>query len=105
MKRILIVCLLGMGLLLPVQQLTAMGFSFQRIVDVFMEDAILIASSESETGTLKSVTIKDSEQQVVLQEDISGYYDTVDLSSLRPGSYTAYVTTTLTSYSEGININ
>lgn len=105
MKRILIVCLLGMGLLLPVQQLTANSFSFKRIVDVFMEADILIVSSESETGTLKTVTIKDRDQQTVLQEDVSGYYDTVDLSSLDPGSYTAYVTTTLTSYSEGITVN
>lgn len=105
MKRILIVCLLGMGLLLPVQQLTANGFSFKRIVDVFMEANILIASSDSGTGTLVSVTIKNGNNQTVLQEDVSGYYDTVDLSSLSPGNYTAYVTTTLTGYREGITVN
>lgn len=105
MKRILIVCLLGMGLLLPVHQLTANGFSLKRIVDVYIESYILVVTSDSETGTLVSVTIKNSANQTVLQEDVSGYSDAVDLSGLAPGNYGAYVTTTLTSYREGITVN
>lgn len=105
MKRILIVCLLGMGLLLPVQQITANAFSLKRIVDVWIENAILIVTSDSGTGTLKTAKIKNADNQTVLEEDISGYYDNVDVSSLRPGTYTAYITTTLTTYTEGFTVN
>lgn len=70
-----------------------------------MEADILIATSDSGTGTLKAAKIKNADNQTVLEEDISGYYDTVDVSSLRPGTYTAYITTTLTTYTEGFTVN
>lgn len=94
-----------MGLLLPVHELTANGFLVKRIVDVYMESDILIVTSDSGTGTLKAAKIKNADNQTVLEEDISGYYDNVDVSSLRPGTYTAYITTTLTNYTEGFTVN
>ena len=105
MKRILIVCLLGMGLLLPVQQLTANGFLIKRIVDVYIESHVLGITSDSNTGTLASVKIKNADNQTVWEEGLSGYSDSVDLSRLNIGYYTAYVTTSLTTYTEVFYVN
>jgi len=110
MKRILIVCLLGMGLLLPATNLTAKEFSKKevfkkRIVDCFLEGDILIVTSDANTGTLSNVKIWSGGKQLVLQQSVSGYEDEVDLSSLPSGYYSAQVFTSLTVYSENFYLN
>ncbi len=105
MKRILIVCLLGMGLLLPYNKITAKEFSekeiSKRIVDIMLEGNVLIASSDASTGTINEVKIyNSSKQKVVDQTCYGGYVCDVDVSGLPSGFYTAQVFTTMTVYSE-----
>lgn len=101
MKRILIVCLLGMGLLLPSTTITAKEFSAKRIVDIFMEDDWLQATSDGYTGSIVKVEVFNSSEQKVLGESCRGFSCEVYIGGLPSGSYTAWVTTSLTTYSEG----
>ena len=105
MKRMLIVCLLGMGLLLPSTNSTANGFS-KRIVDVYIEGMALRCTSDVNTGGITLVEIFNSSNVKVRQQtyDIPGYSVSVNISILGSGSYTAKVTTTLTTYTEGFSI-
>lgn len=109
MKRILIVCLLGMGLLLPSTTVTAKEFSHKesakRIIDVMLEGHVLLATSDATTGTLVSCYIWNGSKSLVLQQSLSGYSDDVDVSGLSSGWYTVQIFTTLTGYSENVYIN
>lgn len=110
MKRILIVCLLGMGLLLPCNKTTAKGFFkkevfSKRIVDCYLDGDILAITSDPGTGTLVTCKIWSPTKQLVLLESISGYEDAVDVSSLHSGWYSVQVFTTSTIESENIYIN
>lgn len=104
MKRILIVCLLGMGLLLPSTTITANNFFINRIIDVLLEGDWVEITSDAGTGTLTNVIIYNSQEQKVLAEALSGYTDGVDVGGLPGGSYKVRVYTTLTSYTEWINL-
>lgn len=104
MKRILIVCLLGMGLLLPATTITAKEIISKRIFDVWMEGDVLIATSDATTGALVNLKVWNSSKQMVLQQGISGYYSEVDLSSLPTGYYTAVVTSASSGYSENVHV-
>lgn len=105
MKRILIVCLLGMGLLLPATELTAKEFLSKRIVDVTIEDDWIGITSDAGTGTLVEVEIYNNRNQKVFGESLSGYSDGADISSLSNGTYVATVTTSLTTYNEVFTLN
>ena len=109
MKRIVIVCLLGMGLLLPATNNAAKGFSkkeiSKRIVDCYLEGDALSITSDEGTGTLVTVKIWDTGKHLKLQESISGYADAVDVSGLTAGNYSVQVFTSLTVYSENMYIN
>lgn len=110
MKQILIVCLLGIGLLLPSTTITAKEFpskeiSKKRIVDIWMEGDAAHITSDASTGTLVTCKIWDPGKHLVLQESISGYADDVDVSGLSSGYYSIQVFTTLTVYSENVYIN
>lgn len=105
MKRILIVCLLGMGLLLPSTNITAKEFIVKRVIDLFLESDVLTITSDAGTGTLVHVNIYDNHEHKVLGQDLSGYSDYVDLSSLPNGNYSAHVTSTLSNYTEGFTLN
>jgi hypothetical protein len=105
MKRILIVCLLGMGLLLPSTTITAKEFIKQRTVDLWLESDILTITSDAGTGTLVQVNIYDSHEHKVLGQALSGYTSYVDVSSLPNGTYSAHVGATLSNYNEGFTLN
>lgn len=101
MKRILLVCLLGMGLLLPAINNTAKGFFIHRVLDVFIEDHNLQVSAESDDGALVHINIrKTSNNDLVLSQDLSGYYASVDISGLAAGTYSAKVFSTTKNYTE-----
>ena len=104
MKRILIVCLLGMALLLPFTTITANNFLSNRIIDVTLEGDWVEITSDAGTGTLTNVIIYNSQEQKVLAEALGGYADGVDVGGLPGGSYKVRVYTTLTSYTEWINL-
>ena len=116
MKRILIVCLLGMGLLLPTTTITAKHFStsssaarhaiglraaernHQRIVSVTVEGDILFISSDATTGTLIWAKIYDEGKTLKQQGYVTGYSDVMDVSSLTSGNYSVTVHTTTGNY-------
>lgn len=102
MKRILIVCLLGMGLLLPATTITAKEFIIKRTVDVYVEGDVVGITSDVNSGSLTQVKIYNSNKVKVIDESCSGYEHEVDISSLPSGLYSVVVYTTLTSYSENI---
>ncbi len=109
MKRILIVCLLGMGLLLPATKTTAkentINKQLKRAIEVWSETGICIAASDVNTGTLCTMKIINSSKVKVLEESISGYYDEVDVSGLSSGYYTVQIITSLTTYSQNMYLN
>lgn len=102
MKRILIVCLLGIGLLLPLTNITAKESIAKRVVDVVLEDEVISITSEANTGTLTTVKIYNSSKVKVIEEACSGYYHGTDVSALPSGLYSVVVFTTLTTYSENV---
>lgn len=109
MKRILIVCLLGMGLLLPATKSTAKEFSrkeiSKRIVDVMIEGDVIELTSDAGSGTLVNCKIWDMGKHLVLQQYVSGYADAVDVSDLTAGWYSVQVFTTGTTYSENVYVS
>src|SRR4051812_18490689 len=104
MKRMLIVCLLGMGLLLPYNKITAKEFFTKRIVDVYKDGWALHATSDDHTGNITTVRIFNGSGAKVLQQSCSGYSCTVSLVGLPAGDYTAQVTTSMTVYTETFTI-
>ncbi|MES2619545.1 MAG: hypothetical protein V4615_01750 [Bacteroidota bacterium] len=105
MKRILIVCLLGMGLLLPVKKITAKEFFTKRIVDVWMEGAVLRATSDDNTGGITLIQIFDLNGNLVKQKTYSPNFSCyIGITELPGGFYVAKVTTTLTSYTESFTV-
>ncbi len=105
MKRILIVCLLGMGLLLPVNKITAKEFFTKRVVDVWMEGAALRATSDDNTGGITLIQIFDLNSNLVKQKTYSPNYScSIGTSELQAGFYVAKITTTLTSYTESFTV-
>ena len=106
MKRILIVCLLGMGLLLPSTTITAKEFFVKRIVNCYLEGNVLIATSSGSSGTLTDMKIFDTGKHKVLEQALSGTEDAVDVSGLAAGYYSVQVFTTGSPfpYSENIYI-
>lgn len=102
MKRILIVCLLGMGLLLPITNITAKEVIVKRTLDVFLEEDNIAITSDANSGSLTLVKVYNSNKVKVIEESCSGYYHAVDASSLPSGLYSVVVYTTLTTYSENI---
>lgn len=102
MKRILIVCLLGMGLLLPVTNITAKEVIVKRTIDVYSEEDIIAITSDVNSGSLTLVKVYNSSKVKVIEETCSGYYHEINASSLPSGMYSVVVYTTLTTYSENI---
>jgi hypothetical protein len=105
MKRILIVCLLGMGLLLPSANITAKEFFTKRIIDVWTDADALEVSSDANTGGILLVKIFEGPDLVMHQSFSGGYYYKMDVSSLGAGTYTARVFTNLTVYNEAFVLN
>lgn len=104
MKRILIVCLLGMGLLLPISNITAKELIIKRTIDVTVDDDVIEITSDVTSGTLTLVRVYNSNKVKVIEESCSGYSHFTGISGLPSGLYSVVVNTSLTVYSENINI-
>lgn len=117
MKRILIVCLIGMGLLLPTTNLTAKNFlanlsnnssgihtplaerCSRRAVNVLIDNEVLSVTSDASTGTLIWIKIYNDSKALVQSNWISGYSDAVSVSGLESGAYSCTIHTTVGNYS------
>ncbi len=101
MKKVLITCLLGMGVLLPTEMVKSSVIYYSRIVDVAISGWVLTATSNPEDGTISTIEIiRASTMEVVLTQSCSGYSCAVGLSGLPGGVYIAKVTCTNTTYSK-----
>ena len=108
MKQILIACLIGMGLLLPTAKVKSSvdySFFYKRVIDVGLEGYDLLATSDSETGTLVEVDVyQKSTGELVRNQSCSGYSCKVSLSGLPSGDYLVEVSTTLSYYQETVTL-
>ena len=92
MKRILISCLLGIGLLLPALNAKSNFISAKKIINVFIEGYVLFASSDTKTGTLQHIDIYDADMQELLYTQKCGSSNCqVDLTKLPSGNYEAEI--------------
>lgn len=108
MKKILVVCLLGVtGLLLPVKQTTARELvAKHKIVDCTLEEDVLRAFSEQKDGPIMKMVITNSEQQVVQIEYCGGRYTCeAYVGELPAGNYKVTVTCTMTQYTQAFYIS
>lgn len=105
------VCLLGLGLLIPASQLSATELSTSKIfhkaadggpgLDIWVEgDAYLFCSSDQSSGALTRVRMADRNKTIVLDVPLSGYYSSTDISNLPAGMYYVKVFTQYTSLTE-----
>lgn len=103
MKKQLMVCLLGIGLLLPESKANSSGvkYFFNRIVDCNLQGYDLLVTSDTEDGSINKVEIYNSStQQLEMTEYSSGYSCSVDVGDLEKGEYEAKVYCTYTTYTE-----
>lgn len=99
MKKIFVVCLLGIGMLLPTLKTTAKE-NLKKIIEISLEEDVLLASSSSEDGVISKIIITDKSRQTVASQTCGGYYCQVYVGNLPAGNYTAQVFTSRS----GINI-
>jgi len=99
MKKIFVVCLLGIGMLLPTLKTTAKE-NLKKIIDISLEEDVLLASSSSEDGVISKIIITDKSRQTVATQTCGGYYCEVYVGNLPAGNYTAQIHTSR----KGINI-
>lgn len=108
MKKVFIVCLLGIGLLLPNNQIAARNSSITKThfkagpdVSIFIEDDALLANSSPSAGTITRIRIFNQQNVKVLDQPIAPSFTTaLDISDLPVGVYTIKVSTTNTLYTE-----
>jgi hypothetical protein len=99
MKKIFVVCLLGIGMLLPTLKTTAKE-NLKKIIEISLEEDVLLASSSSEDGVISKIIITDKSRQTVASQTCGGYYCQVYVGNLPAGSYTAQIHTSRS----GVNI-
>jgi hypothetical protein len=105
MKTILITCLLGVAMLFGNTATAEKAKKPFRIVDVNVQQDILLASSDAQTGGITKVEVLNANRELELAQQCGGGYSCeVDISGLHSGSYIAKVTTTLTTYTEGFTV-
>lgn len=104
MKRILMSVLLSAAMFFNVQSFAMPANVKARIVDCYLENYTLFATSSGRSGTITKVDIYDSGNNLVAEEFCSSTRCAVDVSGLPAGTYTAVVTTTVHSYSEGFTL-
>lgn len=101
MKQILMVCLLGMGLLLPVTKVNSSVVNqfVHRVIDITMDGFVLFATSDSNTGTITQIKVWNNvSHKLELTQSCSGYACSVYVGGLPSGAYIAKVFTTNSFY-------
>lgn len=105
MKTILITGLMAAGVLQSIAAGPEVRPHSKRIVDVYVQEEVLVSTSDGQTGGITKVEVLNESNQVVLcQEYGGGYYYQTNLSALHTGYYSAKVTTTRTVYYEGVYV-
>lgn len=110
MKNILMVCLLGLGLLIPASHVSATELSTSKVLhkaadggpglDIWIEGDALLCGSDESSGELTKLKIADRNKVVVFDAHLSGYYTSTDISNLPSGMYYVKVFTEYTSLTE-----
>lgn len=101
MKKFLLVCLLGMGALLPATTTTAKEIFAKRIIDVTMEGWVLIGTSQTEDGPIVNMSVLTIPGGLrVATQSCNGYTCSLSVADLPSGAYVARVTTTNGVYTE-----
>ncbi len=102
MKNFLLVCLMGLGMLLPSTTITAKESAKKRIVNVGIEGYVLLSSSQTEDGPITLVEVKKLPDGKLMstQSGDGSYSAQTDISWLPAGAYVVKVVTTNTSYTK-----
>jgi len=101
MKKFLLVCLLGMGALLPATTTTAKESISKRIINVTMEDWVLVGTSQTEDGPIVNMSVLTVPGGTrVASQSCSGYTCSLNISGLPSGAYVVWVTTTNSNFSK-----
>ena len=95
MKKFLLACLLGMGVLTPALEAKSSIAVMSRIVNITIEGWVLLATGDDASGSIQQIQIYDvSTGQIVRSQGCEGYSCSVSLSGLRTGTYLAVVIST-----------
>jgi len=95
MKKFLLLCLLGLGMLAPTNTITAKEHAGKKIIKVIMENQVYLASSEPADGPITHMDVKTLPGGVcVASTDCGDYNCSLDVSQLPSGSYVLRVYTT-----------
>lgn len=103
MKQILIACLLGIGALLPSNEVKSSVVHFFKKVDIHVSSCVLFATSQGGDGPISRLEVYDTGtmQLLLVENSCGGYSCSIDLSDLNPGQYTAKVYCANTTHTEG----
>lgn len=103
MKRIIIVCLLGIsGLLSQAKAIGSVPPSIH-IVNSTIEGWVFVVNSDETSGTISEIKIYDGNQKLVAETSCTSYDCSIDLTGLAPGTYTAKVYTQYSYYTTNIS--
>jgi hypothetical protein len=98
MKKSLLYCLIGLGLLLPsiaaksVVAKSSIVTRSMKTISGMLEGANYIINSDTKSGQLQSVVIIDLDtQQEVVDQQLSGYKGEVNLGGLPTGHYQSQI--------------
>ena len=106
MKKVLFLCLLGVGVLLPTGQAKSSVIVQARVVTVHVEGWALTANSDAESGTINQIQVFNLTTGLLVREETCGGYScAVSLVGLPPAIYIAYVTTTNTVVSKKFKLS
>lgn len=104
MKKILIVCLLGISSLLLQAKAVGNVPPFFRIVNSTIEGWVFVVNSDETSGTISDIKIYDGNQKLVAETSCVSYDCSIDLTGLAAGTYTAKVYTQYSYYTTNISL-
>jgi hypothetical protein len=92
MKKFLLLAILGLGLLLPTNTITAKGHFHKRIVNVGLVDNALLASSDKTDGAIQLIEIRQvPDGKLMASQTCNDYYGSVSTAELPSGYYVGKV--------------
>ncbi len=101
MKKFLLVCLLGLGMLLPSTTITAKESVKQRIINVNIEGWVLFGTSQTEDGPISVMEVrKMPDGKLMASKPGDGYSCTLDISDLPSGTYVVTVVAAYRTYTK-----
>jgi hypothetical protein len=98
MKKTLLYCLIGLGLLLPsiaaksVVAKSSIVSRASKVISAYLDGTAYIVNSDTKTGQLQSVVIIDLDtQQEVVNQQLTGYKADLNLGGLPSGHYESQI--------------